>query len=319
MTKNIPFERYGKIVETRFGCFFVRIVGKGEPAVWIEPSLGGLSAEWWSIQDTLAEDTTVITYDRLGYGWSSQPMRRRRTPSNIADEMAELIETLGIGNPLIFIGHSQGGLYIRAFLKENKQRVAGILLLDPLSPFDKHAKEKLEPDVFRKSGFDKTRQMVSMKLLSQFGLMPLLKSLVLKSPPFYYYTSVSDEEKEIIFQSMRKSCFYSTIIEEYRESHKDENVLGMDTMKEFFSGPIVVLYHDTEVIKKEIIEYGGLTESNAQLVDDVWKDLILEYCELSSHSGFIQVEHASHYIHMSNQDVVVSKCKDLLKNAIPGN
>ncbi|MFP4417583.1 MAG: alpha/beta hydrolase [Chitinispirillaceae bacterium] len=319
MIKKIASERYGKIVETRFGRFFVRIVGEGEPAVWIEPSLGGLSAEWWSIQDILAEYTTVITYDRLGYGWSSQPMNRRRTPSNIADEIAELIETLGIGNPLVFIGHSQGGLYIRAFLKEKKQRVAGILLLDPLSPFDKDAKEKLEPDVFRKSGFDKTRQMLSMKLLAQFGLVPLLKSLILKSPPFYYYTSVSDEEKEIIFQSIRKRSFYSTIIEEYRESHKVANVLGMGKMKEFFSGPIAVLCHDTEVIKKEIIEYGGLTESDAQLVDDVWKDLIREYCELSSKSEFIQVEHASHYIHMSNPDVVVSKCKDFLKNAIPGN
>ena len=246
-------------------------------------------------------------------------MNRRRTPSNIADEMAELIETLGIGNPLVFIGHSQGGLYIRAFLKENKHRVAGILLLDPLSPFDKDAKEKLDPSVFRKSGFDKTRQMRSMKLLAQFGLMPLLKSLILKSPPFYYYTSVSDEAKEVIFQSVRTSSFYSTIIEEYKESHKDANVFGMGKMKAFFSGPIAVLYHDTEVIKKEITEYGGLAESDAQLVDDVWKDLIREYCELSRQSEFIQVEHASHYIHMSNPDVLVSKCKDLLKSAVPGN
>lgn len=319
MKRRFYTEKFGKIVETKHGSHFVRIVGEGEPAIWIEPSLGGLSAEWWSIQDILAQNTTVVTYDRLGYGWSAQPKNRRRTPENIADEMAELIKTIGMGSPLVFIGHSQGSLYVRFFLKENSQHVAGMLLLDPLSPFDNDAKEKLPPDVFRRSGFDKTRQMKSMKLLAQFGLMPLMKRLIMKSPPFYYYTDVSDEGKEIIFQSLRRSSFYSTILEEYCEAHKDDNVVGMDKMKGFFGGQITVLCHDSEVIKKEIVDYGGLAESDAQLADDVWRELIREYCELSMQSEFIQVKHASHYIHMSNPDVVVTKCKELLMNAVPGN
>ncbi len=318
MKRYVP-ENYGKLVQTQYGTFFVRKVGEGEPAIWIEPSLGGLSAEWWSIQDILGQETTVITYDRLGYGWSSQPKNRKRTPSNVADEMDDLMAKIGVTKPTIFIGHSQGGLYVRSFLKKKKQLVAGILFLDPLSPLDKSAQEKLKPDVYRRSGFDKIKQIKSMKVLAQLRIMTLLKSLILKSPPFYYYTNVSDEAKEIIFQSIRRSSFYSTIIEEYNESHKDDNLIGLDAMKSFFRGPITILYHDTEVIKNEIVEFGSLAESDAQLVDDVWRELICEYCELSNQSEFTEVGDASHYIHMSKPDVVISKCKELLKNFAQSN
>jgi pimeloyl-ACP methyl ester carboxylesterase len=316
--KGKNFKQYGTIVETKYGDFFIRKVGNGEPTIWIEPALGGLSAEWWSIQDILGQEKTVITYDRLGYGWSSLPKNRKRTPLNVADEMAVLMEKLGIEKPVVFIGHSQGGLYVRSFLKTRKDLVAGILFLDPLSPFDKNASEKLKPEVYRKSGFDKTQQMKSMKFLAKLRIMPLLKPLVLKLPPFYYYTNVSNEAKEIIFQSIRRSSFYSTIIEEYEESHKDANLVGIDNMRGFFGGPTVVLYHDPEVIKREIVEYGGLEEVDAQLVDDVWKVLVREYCELSIYSEFKEIDRASHYIHMSNPDIVISIVKDLLKNAIHG-
>lgn len=314
--KGINYKQYGTIVETKYGDFFIRKVGNGEQTIWIEPALGALSAEWWSIQDILGQETTVITYDRLGYGWSSLPQNRKRTPLNIADEMAELMEKIGIEDPVVFIGHSQGGLYVRTFLKKRRNLVAGLLFLDPLSPFDKNAIEKLKPEVYRKSGFDKTQQMKSMKFLAKLRIMPLIKSLVFKSPPFYYYTNVSNEAKEIIFQSIRRSSFYSTIIEEYEESHKDANLVGIDNMRGFYGGPTVVLYHDPEVIKKEIVKYGGLDEVDAQIVDDVWKDLVREYCELSSYSKFKEIDRATHYIHMSNPDIVISTVKGFLENAI---
>ena len=51
------------------------VFGSGSPVVVIEPSFGGVAAEWRSIAETLSEQTTVVTYDRVPIR-GQQPGRR---------------------------------------------------------------------------------------------------------------------------------------------------------------------------------------------------------------------------------------------------
>ena len=60
----------------------------------IEPSFGGAAEDWEKIARTLAEETTVITYDRAPYGASS-PARDARTPRDIAADLDGLLRALG--------------------------------------------------------------------------------------------------------------------------------------------------------------------------------------------------------------------------------
>jgi hypothetical protein len=46
----------------------VNVFGQGTPAIVIEPSFGGIAAEWQPIAEELAKDTAVITCDRVPYG-----------------------------------------------------------------------------------------------------------------------------------------------------------------------------------------------------------------------------------------------------------
>src|SRR6202044_4037327 len=100
------------------------VFGDGSPAVVIEPSFGGSAAGWRSIAETLAADTTVVTYDRAPYGASSRAADRR-TPADIAGDLHAVLQTLGLSAPLVLVGFSAGGLYVRKYAAMYPADVAG--------------------------------------------------------------------------------------------------------------------------------------------------------------------------------------------------
>jgi pimeloyl-ACP methyl ester carboxylesterase len=105
------------------------VYGSGTPAVVIEPSFGGGADEWQAIAERLAGETTVVAYNRAAYGASSRA-RDRRSAGQIAADLDGVLKGLGITGPLILIGHSMGGVYLRAFAARHLDRVAGMVLVD---------------------------------------------------------------------------------------------------------------------------------------------------------------------------------------------
>jgi pimeloyl-ACP methyl ester carboxylesterase len=105
------------------------VFGSGTPAVVIEPGFGGTAASWRAVAEALAEDTTVVTYDRVPNGASSRA-RDARTPRDIARDLRGVLDALGIDGPLVLVGHSAGGVYVRAFAGLYDAQVAGMVLAD---------------------------------------------------------------------------------------------------------------------------------------------------------------------------------------------
>jgi pimeloyl-ACP methyl ester carboxylesterase len=105
------------------------VYGTGSPTVVIEPSFGGSAAEWQAIAERMAEETTVVAYDRAPYGASSRAFDRRSTGQIVAD-LEGVLSGLGITGPLILVGHSMGGVYLRAFAARHLDRTAGMVLVD---------------------------------------------------------------------------------------------------------------------------------------------------------------------------------------------
>src|SRR5260370_16670074 len=81
------------------------VFGEGSPAVVIEPSFGGAAEDWEKIARTLAEETTVITYDRAPYGASSAA-GDARTPRHIPADLDGLLRALGVTGPVVLAAHS---------------------------------------------------------------------------------------------------------------------------------------------------------------------------------------------------------------------
>lgn len=107
----------------------VTVFGDGSPAVVVEPAFGGNAAAWRPIAERIATETTVVTYDRAPYGRSSAA-RDGRSAAEIAADLAELLGHLEIAGPLVLVGHSIGGVYVRAFASRHMARVAGMVLVD---------------------------------------------------------------------------------------------------------------------------------------------------------------------------------------------
>jgi pimeloyl-ACP methyl ester carboxylesterase len=105
------------------------VFGSGTPAVVIEPGFGGTAASWRAVAEAVAEDTTVVTYDRAPYGASSRA-RDARTPQDIARDLKGVLDALGIDTPVILAAHSAGGVYARMFARLYDDQVAGLVLVD---------------------------------------------------------------------------------------------------------------------------------------------------------------------------------------------
>ena len=107
----------------------VIVYGTGSPTVVIEPSFGGSAGEWQAIAERIAEETAVVAYNRAPYGASSRA-RDRRTAGQITADLDGVLSGLGITGPLVLIGHSMGGVYLRVYAARHLDRVAGMVLVD---------------------------------------------------------------------------------------------------------------------------------------------------------------------------------------------
>jgi pimeloyl-ACP methyl ester carboxylesterase len=106
--------------------------GEGGPVVVLEAGIAASSISWALVQDRVAAFTTVVSYDRAGFGWSSAAPHRA-TALAAAQELALLLEHLELPPPFILVGHSFGGLIARVFQQTFPERVGGLALLDPVS------------------------------------------------------------------------------------------------------------------------------------------------------------------------------------------
>jgi len=89
-----------------------------------------LDHSMWAGQiEGLASDCRVIAPDLRGFGQSQV------TPGTVgmdlmADDLAALLDALGIDGPVVFCGLSMGGYVAWQFFKRHRRRVAGLVLCD---------------------------------------------------------------------------------------------------------------------------------------------------------------------------------------------
>ena len=107
--------------------------GAGSPTLVLDAGLGWDSLEWGGIQPVLAQSTQVCSYDRAGFGLSEkQPGPRDAV--QIAGELHALLGEAGVSGPLVLMGHSIAGMYIRAYASRYPAQVAGLVFVDSSTP-----------------------------------------------------------------------------------------------------------------------------------------------------------------------------------------
>ncbi len=152
-------EKEGVIVKTPNYELFVKDYGKGNPTVIIENGLACTTGLYDDLQQRLAKFTRVISYDHAGIGKSS-PSSNPRTLPFYVEELRELLNTMNIKPPYIFVGHSLGGHIIRYYTYLYPEEVAGLVFIDhPHENWFSYVRTHLSPENLDKfnSFFDPKR------------------------------------------------------------------------------------------------------------------------------------------------------------------
>lgn len=103
------------------------------PTLVFQSGMGDSSAVWAPVLQRLDPLAAYVTYDRPGYGKSTEGSAPR-DPCSVATELHQALQAAGIAPPYLLVGHSIGGLYQYAFAKRYPGEVAAVLLLDATHP-----------------------------------------------------------------------------------------------------------------------------------------------------------------------------------------
>jgi pimeloyl-ACP methyl ester carboxylesterase len=109
--------------------------GTGSPTVVLENGLGSTSANWARVAGEVNRTTRVCAYDRAGQGWSDDadgPQDGRA----IAADLHNLLVRADEPGPYLLVGHSAGGVYVMTYAALYPDEVAGMVLLDSMSPYE---------------------------------------------------------------------------------------------------------------------------------------------------------------------------------------
>lgn len=282
------------------------ILGSGKIDIVIELGIATSIGEWYSTALKFSQKKTILIYER------SRDINTSRTPEIIANELEELLSNLECNEKIIIIAHSQGGLYASQYARLYPNRLKGLILIDPLSPFDNRYKDVLNPEEQKKSGFDKSANLVLMSKFAKLHLGFIIKMIMRKAPPFYYYKGFNKEESKDILSNLTKPNMSIASLSEYNCAHDENNLITLKTKEGFPQIPLILITHNSEFLINEIMMFGQTDRPLAEKAENLWQDIMKEYLAFSDKSTFIQAKNSGHYIHLTEPELI-TQALDLIK------
>jgi len=128
----------GRLVEVEGGKLHVLELGASTPQdqlpiVLVHGASGNLQDLRLALGDRLAANRRVILVDRPGHGWSDRPGGvADASPARQAALIAEALGRIGVAR-FVLLGHSLGGAVASALALAFPARVAGLVLLAPVT------------------------------------------------------------------------------------------------------------------------------------------------------------------------------------------
>jgi pimeloyl-ACP methyl ester carboxylesterase len=111
---------------------FLRCTGHRNPTVVLE---GGLTSDWYDLQNQLSGFTRVCSYDRPGGpGSRSDPAPTPRTARDFVADLHALLAAARVPGPYVLAGHSNSGLFSVLYASAHPRQVAALVLIDAVHP-----------------------------------------------------------------------------------------------------------------------------------------------------------------------------------------
>jgi pimeloyl-ACP methyl ester carboxylesterase len=133
----------GTLFDVGGHCLHAVCAGSGTPAVVFESGIAASSLSWTRVLPGTAAFTRACAYDRAGLAWSETP-RRRRTFTQIVEDLRAVLTHASVPRPYVFVGHSFGCFVVCAYASRYPRETAGLVLVDPPAPNQWRAPTKSE-------------------------------------------------------------------------------------------------------------------------------------------------------------------------------
>lgn len=271
--------------------------GTGSPTIVLESGHGDDFTVWGKVQPALSRVTRTCSYDRAGFGWSeAQP--GERDALSMAKQLNMLLQAAGIGEPVVLVGHSAGGLYSHVYASQFPGRVAGIVLVDATSsnPLPK-------PRIIESLDHHSRLEFAMVKASVALGIARAVGQCDAVVPGLEAYAK----------WITATTCYYPTADVYVRE----DDALAQSRKEAGSAGsmgdiPLVVLSQDP---KKPIPPFlrGHISEADWQASQTAHEKDQEGLLAMSAHSRQVIATGSGHYIQYERPDVVVAETSALVE------
>jgi pimeloyl-ACP methyl ester carboxylesterase len=268
----------------------LQCMGQGSPTIVLDAGGGNDGLTWAGIQPKLARLTQVCSYDRAGMGWSD-PGPYPRDADHVATELHGLLSSANIHTPVVLMGHSMGGLFIRDYAGHYPDEVAGLVFEDSSTPL-----QNRQP-AYR--AFDEPRKATRFDVLFDETLLEL-------GIPRLFGACSGEFDK---VKGINERVFYEDRCHEQFRGIGAEmesfDLSGQETAKTgpFGDMPILVLSHDMTIDRSDGLPQSLIDESEANQN---------AFLRLSTRSRRVIVKHSGHFVHIDRPDVVQREVADFI-------
>jgi len=263
--------------------------GTGSPTLLLEAGLGDDFLSWRRVQPALSRVTRACSYDRAGYGWSAARSGPRDT-DHVAQELHALVAEAHIDGPIVLMGHSAGGLFIRKYASLYPQGIVGMVFVDSSTPTQF---ERLPAE------FGGVEDFTWDKLFLPFGITRLRGHCGVLDP------STPELKPQLEWHDCTKNAFATTEQEEKDFPQSCQEAKGTGPFGDI---PILIFSQDPA------LHFGELPYSAATLQQaaTTWNTLQEELKQLSPRSRRIIARGSTHYVQILRPVLVIGEVKHLI-------
>jgi pimeloyl-ACP methyl ester carboxylesterase len=273
--------------------------GHGNPTVVVSPGVGVWSVQWSKIQEALAQNTRVCTYDRDGYGWSDSGPSNTSAAS-AAKELHLLLEKAGESAPYVLVGESYGGYVARLFVANYRKDVAAAVLVE--SAHERQWDEIPEAKTLMLQGRQQVKVALWLSWIGIFRFWPMDRGEDLPSTV----------RPSLIATQARTQTFVAFGNELAGALTSAQQTAGVDSFGDL---PLVVVSAGRSFDKffspEERYKTGPMNEK--------WMRLQNELARLSTSSVHLVSESATHGIAREQPEFVIAAISKALRMAVSRN
>lgn len=299
----------GRMISVNGANLHLFCMGTGFPTLILEAGLGENSLSWHPVQSKLAQNMRVCSYDRPGLGWSD-PIDAPIQVEDVSKNLHALLEKAGISPPYVLVGHSRGGIYVRAFYRLFPAEIGGIVLVDS-------AHEQGPMHQYPHAARDYWKQAVQIAIaepLSRVGLIRLMGIADASRRPSPLPAEVLAAKTAVKNRTdtVRAAVNEIAVMRQSLRPTPPPTSLGNLPLLVLTAGNLI----DQSLVEREAEKSGKDIETEKALarIHQIEQD---DLASLSSNSRHIIVKNSGHFIMQDRAEEFVSSVSEFVKSIVP--